>query len=77
MPNKPLNETPPEATDPVTLVYFHNHFIQLNNWLNSLIWKYPEQADELKDVQKMLDAAQDLVKKVYDVQPEDKKRTGV
>lgn len=66
MPNKPLAETPPEATDPVTLIYFHNHFIQLNNWLNSLKWKHPDSKKEFEDVQELLDTAQNVIKSIHD-----------
>lgn len=77
MSNKPLDAPPPEADDPVTLVYFHNHFIQLTNWLNSLKWKFPDDQKELDEVQKLLDTCQNKVKAVYDRQPEKDKRVGV
>ena len=77
MANKPLDEAPPEAKDPVTLVYFHNHFTQLTNWLNSLKWKFSDDQEALHEVQKLLDQAQDIVRDVHDRQPEEDKRKGV
>lgn len=66
MARKPLDETPPEANDPVTLIYFHNHFIQLENWMNSLRYKHPDSKEQFDKAADLLDQAQDVIKEIYD-----------
>lgn len=61
-----LEETPPEANDPVTLIYFHNHFRQLSNWLNSLRYKHPDFKGEFDEAETKLEEVQAIIRSIHE-----------